>query len=381
MTSSSSENSSDSESQNENASPLLGVLKHFNEDPRVSGRFAFPCKVGSRPAWLEAKNLPNTSDLLCGTCSQRLEFLLQVYAPLDREIVEHEEAFHRMLYVFYCVNPHCLKENDFCKVFRSQLPAENPFYSNQFESNLQLGLEKDFCEAEVNVCVVCCLAATNICGKCRRRYYCSRECQWIDWRWGHKNSCSLHSFSSKTEGLYYYFPPFLLDISEEEPEEAPCLDDLTSNNMNSKEDEDLEETGSDSARDKVFEKFQLRVQKEPSQVVRYAPRDDRLEPLWFRKEGRILYESDIPPCAYCGKPRVYEFQVMPQLIYYLQRAMDSSDIKNGSSKVRYVKDILDFGTIVVYTCRTSCSLRKQMDEERFFSFYAEEYVVVQSAFR
>ncbi|EME32227.1 Programmed cell death protein 2 [Galdieria sulphuraria] len=376
------EYSSDSISSNENATSLLGLLKAFNEDPRVSSRFAFPCKVGSRPAWLEARNLPNTSALVCGTCSQRLEFLLQIYAPLDREIVGHEEAFHRMLYVFFCVNPDCLKKNDFCKVFRSQLPAENPFYCDQFESNLQLGSQKEFCEAEINTCVVCCLAATSVCGKCRRRYYCSRECQAIDWRWAHKDSCVGDAVSGEDNVLYYYFPPFLLDISEEECEEAPSLNNPTLyNDMTWKDDEDLEETEKDSTRDKIFEYFQSRVCEEPRQVVRYAPREERLEPLWFREEGRILYESDVPPCACCGQPRVYEFQVMPQLLYYLHQALDSTDMKKYSAKVRYVKDHVDFGTIVVYTCRTSCSLRRKMNEESFFSFYAEEYVLVQDAFK
>lgn len=370
--------SSDSESSKENALCLLGLLKPFNENPRVSGRFALPCKVGSRPAWLEAKNLPKRNELLCDTCNQRLEFLLQIYAPLDRETVGHDEAFHRMLYVFYCVNPDCVRKKGFCKVFRSQLASENPFYANQFESNLQLGLQKNFCEAEINVCVVCCLAATNMCGKCHKRYYCSRECQVIDWQRGHKNNCAINTTFSKDDIEYYYFPPFLLDISEEELEEASELESALVTNITSKDDEEVEES---PTRDRIFEHFQLRVNEEPRQVLRYAPRDECVSPLWFRKEGRILHQSDIPPCDYCGEPRVFEFQVMPQLLYYLQQAMDSSEMKNYSAKVRFVKDNVDFGTIVVYTCKTSCSLRSRMDEEQYVSFYAQEYVKVQNAFR
>lgn len=370
-----SSSSSDSE---QGSSCLLGLLKPFNEDPRVSSRFAFPCKVGGRPAWLEAKNVPKRSDVLCGTCSQRLEFLLQIYAPLDSEIIGHDEAFHRMLYVFYCVNPACTKEKEYCSVLRSQLSAENPFYSIDFESNLLLGLQKGCGEAEINVCVVCCQAASSFCGKCRRRYYCSRECQVVDWRLGHRDICP-----STDNCIYYYFPPFLLDISEEEPEsvshQSPSIEKTFSDD---EELEDIEkETTSTTTvtRDKIFERFQLRTSQEPNQVLRYAPRGECLEPLWFREEKRILDEScEVPPCPYCGEPRVFEFQVMPQLLYFLEEKVKQSACgeRTNDVKLRYMKNSIEFGTIVVYTCRKSCSLKK----DEHFSFYAKEFVRVQDAF-
>lgn len=100
------------------------------------------------------------------------------------------------------------------------------------------------------------------------------------------------------------------------------------------------------AQDAVHKAFAKRCRPHPGQVLRYALGGS---PLWFCAEGR--WGSDVPACA-CGAPRVFEFQVMPQLISLLET------------------DRLDFGIVAVYTCSEHCPLAT--------GGYAEEAVCLQA---
>lgn len=62
------------------------------------------------------------------------------------------------------------------------------------------------------------------------------------------------------------------------------------------------------------------------------------EPLWVSDEGKPS-KDDIPRCK-CGSERVFEFQIMPQLLNYLH--VDS------------LEESADWGTLLVYTCAQSC---------------------------
>lgn len=85
--------------------------------------------------------------------------------------------------------------------------------------------------------------------------------------------------------------------------------------------------------DKAFNKFKKRIAYEPKQILRY---DRGGEPLWVSGEASIN-AADVPACPYCQGPRIFEFQIMPQLL---------NDLGN---------EVIDWGTIVVYTCKQNCS--------------------------
>lgn len=89
--------------------------------------------------------------------------------------------------------------------------------------------------------------------------------------------------------------------------------------------------------DKAFEKFKKRVAYHPDQVLRY---DREGVPLWVSGE-KAMEPSQVPDCEYCKGKRVFEFQVMPQLLNHVG---DDSIIGD-----------LDWGTLAVYTCQKSCS--------------------------
>jgi len=97
--------------------------------------------------------------------------------------------------------------------------------------------------------------------------------------------------------------------------------------------------------DKVFNKFRKRVAYEPEQILRY---DLGGEPLWVSPDN-TPEKKDIPPCPRCKGKRVFEFQVMPQLLNYLGK-----DSVEGS---------VDWGTIAVYTCEANCNPDDQVEFE------------------
>lgn len=108
-----------------------------SEEPFRLVSHLFPDKVGGRPAWLALKNLPQ--NIQCPQCQQPMVFLLQLYSPLD----EREDCFHRTLFVFMCRNGICFQPSNRDKstpfrVYRSQLPKENPFYRYLFELVIML---------------------------------------------------------------------------------------------------------------------------------------------------------------------------------------------------------------------------------------------------
>lgn len=140
--------------------------------------------------------------------------------------------------------------------------------------------------------------------------------------------------------------------------------------------------------DPVFESFRSTISREPTQIIRYilwpqpstttaitaaaAAADEEeeekgerggeeltrksedgesWEPLWISSKGR-LQASDVPNCERCGSGRRLEFQILPQLLNYLEL-----DRVLGAEH-------FDFGTVCVYTCVKSCAIHG----------YANEYI-------
>lgn len=92
-------------SAGQNQSTELGFID--DADSWLLTNRYFPSKVGGRAAWLELKNLPDNSDLLCEYCNEPCVFLCQIYA--GSQSISH--AFHRTIYVFICRNGKCCIEN------------------------------------------------------------------------------------------------------------------------------------------------------------------------------------------------------------------------------------------------------------------------------
>ena len=110
----------------------LGFLEKAERPAELTSPF-LPSKVGGKPAWLDPANLPRPEDIACSVCGVPRTFLLQIYAPLP----ETPSAFHRTFFLFVCLNSSCHQRNDArgFRVFRCQLPKDNPFYDDNSESS------------------------------------------------------------------------------------------------------------------------------------------------------------------------------------------------------------------------------------------------------
>lgn len=375
---------------------ILGFVQK-PENPYSLARHFFPSKAGGTPAWLDPINIPTVMDSCCGICGNPLQFLIQVYAPIE----EKDDAFHRTLSVFMCPSMACLQQDQIeqrklpmekgsrsVKVFRCQLARENPFYPvdppkhDGHDAPLSSG---------VALCSWCgTWRGGKICSGCKMVRYCSRQHQVDHWRTGHAADCrqilsmstsvvavngltgncnssqvvsadgSQNDYLVKAASTHLW--PELEIIDEEEGNmDSEGLDEQVPENAiatNQQKDEEFlrQFTGMEASRDqKHWASFQARISRYPDQVLRYC-RSKNAKILWPRLEGQPRI-TDIPKCMLCEGPRYFEFQILPQLLYFFKVQNDS--------------DSLDWGTIVIYACPTSCRMNSLG--------YVEEFAWVQLA--
>ncbi|XP_053357991.1 programmed cell death protein 2 isoform X1 [Clarias gariepinus] len=318
---------------------VLGFLEEAERWQLASAQF--PSKVGGKPAWLSLLNLPTVAELVCETCQLPTVFLLQVYAP----IVGQERSFHRTLYVFCCKTPACYTANDnrCFKVYRSQLPRKNDFYPYDPPSDEEPAARADdecVLGSGVKLCRLCGCAGHKACSRCHTVTYCSKEHQATDWKQRHKKECSTSSVSDAVN--MFLFPewelvtePEKLLVTDDEPPDSNSLQqaNIASSDL---EESELESMALHESQDsKIFQKFKERIATEPHQVLRYCREGS---PLWVSSK-HVPGKDDIPKCP-CGANRIFEFQVMPQLLNHLK--VDRPDAS------------IDWGTLVVFTCAASC---------------------------
>lgn len=84
--------------------------------------------------------------------------------------------------------------------------------------------------------------------------------------------------------------------------------------------------------------FNEHMSRCPDQVLRYCRFG---EPLLQDKTD----VSNIPKCPKCGANRIFEFEILPTIIYTLDPESD-----------------MDFGPILVYTCSQDCGQEGTCDE-------------------
>eukprot|EP00250_Pteridium_aquilinum_P004202 c14429_g1_i1 orf=145-1374(+) len=377
----------DDDEEEEELPVVVGFLQK-PEHPWSLSRHLFPSKAGGAPAWLDPINLPQGEDILCGICGKPMQFLLQVYAAIEGR----EHAFHRTLFVVMCPDMACLhkdmenqrkiSQEKSCrsvKVFRCQLHRINKFYrkdppkDNELDSPIGKG---------VPLCSWCgTWKGEKLCGGCKKARYCSRHHQLEHWKSSHAAICkaqvayagkpiedlegklskvelkdALQQADTNVPACSKLWPEFEI-IDEEEG----CDEESTSSGnmaiIGSGKEDDISRQFQEvepSLEQQHWASFQARLARAPGQVLRYCRAQDA-KPLWPRLDERPA-TSSIPACPICKEKRIFEFQVLPQLLYFF--------------KVPNDPDALDWGTLAVYTCDASCMSSKA---------YVEEFVWVQSA--
>lgn len=122
--------------------------------------------------------------------------------------------------------------------------------------------------------------------------------------------------------------------------------------------------GSTADQDKHYIRFLTRVALAKDQVLRYGRWQDPSSVLWVHSSMVLADDTAIPPCPRCGAARKFEFQVLPQLLSYLH-------VDQASSLQQIGEKSCEWGTLVVYTCTSSCKLEGE---------YAEEHVHYQNPY-
>uniref|UniRef100_A0A1A8S2I8 Programmed cell death 2 n=1 Tax=Nothobranchius rachovii TaxID=451742 RepID=A0A1A8S2I8_9TELE len=327
---------------------VLGFLEEA--EPWRLRSSQFPSKVGGKPAWLSQRGLPSGSELECEVCRLPMVFLLQVYAPISGQ----DRSFHRTLFLFCCKTPECYSRNDSrcMKVFRSQLSRKNEFYpyepppedepENSSEENHDV-----FTISGVKLCWVCGCPGNKACSRCHGVTYCGKHHQTLHWKQSHRRECCKPETSADTTSPLLFSESELVtepeEDSKEEQEDAKVeggggeKGGGGSSLAEALAEADLEEMAMHETEDnKTFQQFKKKTSSEPHQVIRYSRGGC---PLWVSSQ-HVPSDEDISPCT-CGAKRIFEFQVMPQLLNSL--SVDST----GAS--------IDWGTLAIYTCTDSCN--------------------------
>lgn len=403
---------SDSEDSDEEEVPKelcvqLGFLESYTASYLQSWGTWGCGKLGGRPVWLNPVDLPSPPTLLCNICKDPMTFLLQIYCPLD----EPPESFHRMLYLFCCRQPECFDQHSIV-CLRSQVAKTNPYIPADPDTALTQAPRPD----APPLCHVCGCNAESTCSKCRSVHYCSRAHQREDWK-AHKVCCGKGP-PTPCASSASLFPEYdivdeveeLENTAEDErikaaAEKATIWEDaMTAGGAEEEEDArlrqaDYSEALGNEAVDPCYVRFLSRVRRGgEKQVLRYCRWESVEEgggPLWMHSADAVLRrgeetlppriaEDTVPCCDKCGEPRQFEFQVMPQLLHYLEldkkaRLKDApeeaaetlqqlSSLEQKKLYLEAIQKAIDWGSLDVYTCTGSCA-----NEEA----YVPEYVFVQ----
>jgi pre-rRNA-processing protein TSR4 len=368
------------------------VLLGYLEQPphkHAARRDYFPSKAGGRPAWLSPENLPSMS---CQHCKSSMRFLMQLYSPLPAEAAQAEQAFHRSLFVFVCPDQQCFISKNSVQTYRCQLPLDNPFYAAEPPAEPESEANPataDTCPNDIlphpssPLCVVC-GAISTLTGASHA--YCSEAHRDLDLKATGDAAATAETVARARDAVL--FPTFMVE-TEEEYVEADFKVASHEKQMMATYDEEMgklsaaEKSEDDKAfsamfggqgskgsaaesgltrenpdADQVFIDFQARMSYNPGQALRYIPYARRQRhltadeakpapaPLWTSASRRVATKA-VPACGSCGAARVFEFQILPQLLYFFEQA---ADIKSAG----FSKDEFDFGTICVYTCGNNC---------------------------
>eukprot|EP00559_Dactyliosolen_fragilissimus_P008324 CAMPEP_0184860920 /NCGR_PEP_ID=MMETSP0580-20130426/5711_1 /TAXON_ID=1118495 /ORGANISM="Dactyliosolen fragilissimus" /LENGTH=507 /DNA_ID=CAMNT_0027358195 /DNA_START=53 /DNA_END=1573 /DNA_ORIENTATION=- len=341
-------------------------------------------QIGGKPSWLDPVNIPNVSPLRCdGKCRGEsdddkgtpLRFIVQIYCPADEE-TGNKAAFHRSLYVFACPHPLCSRGTDdksltkSVVVLRCQLPRENPFYpydvdDNNGNNDHDASSLKQKLNSELNTCVVCHQRAKGRCPK-QKQWFCGKEHQ-KEYSKYHDHNVLLPSVCTESELVVEDEPPEKNDHSngnEEKTTSSPLFSTSDDNAQNQNGDDDIDDalleqkhfnemTGQGGGvSDPVTLEFYTRIGRGDGDVKgqclrfrRWPPtktvdtRDNPPDiidgdgPLWVESKNCPEGLKDTPPpCQYCGSERKFEFQIMPQMLNFLDGNKNKNDnmIKNVS---------------------------------------------------
>lgn len=349
-------------------------------------------RIGGKPVWLNPAQAPAPSDLQCPSCSDPLQFVLQIYCPLD----DVPSAFHRSLYLFACKKAPCVASHPGSVIcLRSQLPRMNSYYafsptdttsncadntsmpSTTSHTNIKTSENAALAYVPSSLCIVCGCGAPYSCKACSTAKYCSKAHQRQHWK-EHCKTCTGSTHNKTASGAsavalgeeveseatagadvcapHYVYAEYSLDVYPEElvkddaaaaESSAHIWDDAhTPGGEDEADDLALKQSDYNTASGNVthdveYLAFLKRLRRSgPDQVLRYARWQPDAGPLPISALAAKLnntVQNPVPPCTHCGAARAFEFQVMPQLLHFLkvdaETNVNAPDVDEARRKV------------------------------------------------
>ncbi|RVE71467.1 hypothetical protein OJAV_G00052170 [Oryzias javanicus] len=322
--------------------PLLGLCDGELDPKRYRSSFQTN-KVGGLPDWLPLISKPRPS---CGLCGSPSALIAQVYCPLQAAALHH-----RNLHLFACSRGTCSGRPESWTALRSQsLEAEVAAALGPIRTSTKQEpspAATDWCEQADDWGTGEAQEAVQEDEESPQSEDCPQACEMLF-------SGQMQTLSLEEETDVHIFRPLFISVVEES-ELYEDEEDLEHAKELLREYErkegavmaELEESGGAAEKyekstakhgDDVFSRFMKTISWCPQQVLRYC-RGGR--PLFISSPPPSMAQA-VPRCSSCGGSRTFELQLMPALVSLLQRTE------------RAVGAELEFGTVLVYTCTSSC---------------------------
>ncbi|KAL1290808.1 hypothetical protein HN51_059327 [Arachis hypogaea] len=349
---------------------MPGPWAHNHREPADP----YTTKVGGLPDWPLPNHAVDANLLHCGNCGTKLCLIAQVYAPLS---IPNRSLQQRLLFLFGCLTPKChswrvLRLQNIHDADDNSLLAHVP---DEPSAAAALSNDDDS-EDEVDVQELgkALFAATTFATPSNLKTKKKKK----------KNK-------KKTPGSQNHKPPAAAPLDADTPvmpcfyiytQEEPPSKDLNSvcssySSLSVKENGndaeyhsqteetwDKEQYEYDKAltADRTYLKFKKRLDSYPEQCFRYS----------FGAKPLLAAAAEIDPgsCGRCGRPRQFEMQLMPPLLYFLQETLEGEQ--------RQMIENWEWMTLIAFTCSESC--HEQIEQAKPDSkgwIVVEEIVVAQ----
>ena len=282
--------------------------------------FEFVSFTGGFPVFSPNFKEDISSNLKC-SCDLPAKFIAQLYCPVD------DSHFDRIIYIFACVSKDC-KERKWFAVRCISMMIQNREVMNEqlFENDNDWDDDDDDDDESIEDC---------------------EEQQ--------QDQVAEGFEEMKLPSTDNFFQPYYISVIEEPTNDDDASNEHVNNLLKHyKEKNKLDDASAKMLED--YEKNQLneiyggdnvtynffkRLNRCSNQIIRYSWRG---KPLM----NSTLNKVNISQCGNCNDERCFEVQLMPALINFLK---SQNEI------------LIDFGTIIIYSCSNNCSLKPVCFEE------------------
>ncbi|KAA1468743.1 hypothetical protein DENSPDRAFT_794886 [Dentipellis sp. KUC8613] len=380
--------------------------------------------VGLIPAFLPLPE-PNVDSSYCRQCSGSMELLVQLWCPFEGS------AYDRALYIWGCGQRDCQKKDGCVRAWRGlrynedyarKLKSKTTSKPAPKESAASLNVQKSnpFALGKQAVAPSSGLGTGIFGGPPSETKGASRDDHGADLDSDSDSESSIvtalasSTLSDSPWRMAPHHPAqYLSTLSEYIP--PPKKEKRTPSRIAEQENEDRNTWSSEKYEnsmdtDHVFEKFTSRAALEPEQCVRY---DLGGTPLSFASDAvfnrlfalemenqtstmvtkaefkvndvarRVFDSKTLPPCPLCHSKRVFECQLMPNLINIFRERTQADEKMSDEERRKDVEMLLkgtkgrgmDWGTAMVFSCEKDCC--PGTDGEPGVYGWMEEVVLVQ----